>query len=178
MPVQSFHLQDASQKDPQRGIRTRSWILAAAAVVTASVYLLNLMSIQIVNGETYYAETESTTVSVIPIRAARGEIYDRDGQPLAENQTGLNIVFYYAFFDFDGCAEQIGMLIELCEEQGESWYDPLPLNEDGTEFTGSEQDADALREALGLSSYATAADCMYNLCQQYDIIEGGRCNPA
>ena len=130
------------------------------------------MSIQIVDGETYHAQTESTTVSVIPIRAARGEIYDRDGQPLAENQTGLNIVFYYAFFDLENCAEQIGLLINLCEEQGESWYDPLPLNEDGTEFTGDEQDADTLRQALGLSSYATAADCMYNLCQEYGIIEG------
>ena len=172
MPVQSFHFQDASQKDLQRSIRTRSWMLAAAAVVTASVYLLNLMSIQIVDGETYHAQTESTTVSVIPIRAARGEIYDRDGQPLAENQTGLNIVFYYAFFDLENCAEQIGLLINLCEEQGESWYDPLPLNEDGTEFTGDEQDADTLRQALGLSSYATAADCMYNLCQEYGIIKG------
>lgn len=172
MPVQSFPFLDSSHKDPGRGLRTRSWILAAGAVVTASVYLLNLMSIQIVNGESYYEQTESTTVSVIPIRAARGEIYDRDGQPLAENRTGLNIVFYYAFFDFDGCAEQIAQLIELCEKQGESWYDPLPLNEDGTEFTGSEEDADTLREALGLSSYANAQDCMYNICEQYDIIEG------
>ena len=78
MPVQSFPFLDSSHKDPGRGLRTRSWILAAGAVVTASVYLLNLMSIQIVNGESYYEQTESTTVSVIPIRAARGEIYDRD----------------------------------------------------------------------------------------------------
>lgn len=170
MPLPSLHPRPSKDKDKSQ--RRRLFVLSFIALVTAAVYLVNLMSIQIVRGETYYAQTQSTSVSIIPISAARGEILDRDGEPLAENRTGLNIVFYYAFFPDEGMSGRIKQLTDLCIKMGESWYDPLPISEDGAAFTeGSEKEAQALREALKLSVYATAEDCMYNLCKRYGIEE-------
>ena len=170
MPLQNLNLKPRPPKG--KGTRRRLLGLSALSAVTAAVYLLSMMRIQIVDGARYLEETLSTTLSVIPVRAARGEILDRDGEALAENRTGMNIVFYYSFFPQERAAEQIAALIALCEENGESWYDPLPLNEDGTAFTeGSETSVEALREALGLSSYATADDCLYRLCERYGIEE-------
>ena len=170
MPLQNLNLKPRPPKG--KGTRRRLLGLSALSAATAAVYLLSMMRIQIVDGARYLEETLSTTLSVIPVRAARGEILDRDGEALAENRTGMNIVFYYSFFPQERAAEQIAALIALCEENGESWYDPLPLNEDGTAFTeGSETSVEALREALGLSSYATADDCLYRLCERYGIEE-------
>ena len=170
MPLQNLNLKPRPPKG--KGTRRRLLALSALSAATAAVYLLSMMRIQIVDGARYLEETLSTTLSVIPVRAARGEILDRDGEALAENRTGMNIVFYYSFFPQERAAEQIATLIALCEENGESWYDPLPLNEDGTAFTeGSETSVEALREALGLSSYATADDCLYRLCERYGIEE-------
>lgn len=170
MPLSSLH--PRVPKDKDRSQRRRLFILSGISLLTAAVYLVNLMTIQIVNGETYYAQTENTTVSIIPISAARGEILDRNGEPLAENRTGLNIVFYYAFFPMEGVSERILQLTELCLKMGESWYDPLPIDEEGTAFIeNAENEAQALREALSLSVYATAEDCMYNLCKRYGIEE-------
>ncbi len=169
MPLSALHPRPS--KDQDKAQRKRLWVLSGISLLTAAVYLINLMTIQIVNGETYYEETERTTVSIIPISAARGEILDRDGVALAENRTGLNIVFYYSFFPEEGISERIMRLTDLCLKMGESWYDPLPVNEDGTAFTeDSEKEAQALRDALSLSVYATAEDCMYHLCKKYDIV--------
>ncbi len=170
MPQQILNLKPRTPRG--KGSKRRLMVLAGLSVVTAAVYLLSMMRIQIVDGAHYLEQTLSTTLSVIPVRAARGEIRDRDGEALAENRTGLNIVFYYAFFPRDEAAKQLASLIELCEKNGETWYDPLPLNEDGSAFTeDSEAAVEALREALGLSSYATAADCLYQLCERYGIEE-------
>ena len=142
MPLQNLNLKPRPPKG--KGTRRRLLGLSALSVATAAVYLLSMMRIQIVDGARYLEETLSTTLSVIPVRAARGEILDRDGEALAENRTGMNIVFYYSFFPQERAAEQIAALIALCEENGESWYDPLPLNEDGTAFTeGSETSVEA-----------------------------------
>ena len=123
--------------------------MAGISIATAAVYLLNLVSIQIVNGESYYEKTQSTTLSVISIKAARGEIYDRNGETLAGNRTGLNIVFYYSSFQLDGLRERLLTLMQICSERGESWYDPLPVSEDGTAFLEDhESEIKALKKNL------------------------------
>ena len=143
MPIPS-HLPELRPQRSSPDFRRRSWALAGMAILTSAVYLMNLMSIQIVNGETYYQQSLSTTLSVIPIQAARGEIYDAEGEKLAGNRTGMNIVFHYAVWKSDGLEERLSILMQLCEERGESWYDPLPINEDGTAFT-----EDSLSEQQG-----------------------------
>ena len=96
MPLQNLNLKSRPPKG--KGTRRRLLGLSALSAVTAAVYLLSMMRIQIVDGARYLEETLSTTLSVIPVRAARGEILDRDGEALAESRTGMNIVFYYSFF--------------------------------------------------------------------------------
>ncbi len=168
MPLPMLHPHKRKEKDAAP--RGRLFGLSGMAVLTAAVYLVGMMRLQIVQGEEYYAQTESSTLSVIPISAARGEILDRDGVALAENRTGLNIVFTYAFFPQEGQAERIRQLTDLCLRMGEDWYDPLPINEDGTAFTeDSDAEVSALRQALSLSVYATAEDCIYQLCRKYAI---------
>ena len=66
MPIPS-HLPELRPQRSSPDFHRRSWALAGMAILTSAVYLMNLMSIQIVNGETYYQQSLSTTLSLIHI---------------------------------------------------------------------------------------------------------------
>ena len=151
------------QKPKERG---RLIILSFLAALVCGVYILQLMNFQIVRGEEFLAKTQQMTVSTIAVKAGRGEITDTNGEPLAQNKVGYNIVFYYSFLPSGEERNRIiAELIEMLEETGEDWHDPLPISLEGEpEFiSGREDDVALLKEKLGVNVYATAADCMYNL---------------
>ena len=153
--------------------RMRLIVLSILTAAIFCLYLLVLMTHQIVHGSEYFAQTQASTTSVLSIKAARGDIVDCNGIPLAENETSLNIVFYYSFLPKDQQNDIIAQLIEICEENGETWNDPLPITPDGTEFVEDrDKEAEALKKKLELNVYATADDCMYHMQQNIFKIEG------
>ena len=154
--------------------RARLIVLAVLTAIVCLMYLMISMTYQVVDGEKYYDETQASITSVLPLKAARGEIVDTNGVALAENRTGLNIVFYYSFLPKDQQNEIIAQLIEICEENGETWYDPLPITSDGTpEFLeGMDKAVATLKSKLELNVYATADDCMYYMREETFSIEG------
>lgn len=154
--------------------RMRLIILSLMTAAVCVLYLMLSMTYQVANGEKYYAQTQASVTSVLSLKAARGEIVDRNGVPLAENETGLNIVFYYSFLPKDQQNEIIKQLIDICEENGESWYDPLPITTTGApEFiSGREKEVETLKQKLELNVYATADDCMYYMREETFSIQG------
>ena len=66
---------------PKKGVRTLLLCGVVAAVFTA--YVLRLMQMQIVEGEQYKALVQQGSTSEQVVAAARGEILDRYGNPLA-----------------------------------------------------------------------------------------------
>ena len=149
--------------------RARLIILALLTAAVSVLYLLTSMTYQVVDGEKYYNQTHASTTSVLPLKAARGEIVDTNGVALAENRTGLNIVFYYSFLPKGRQNEIIAELIAICEENGETWYDPLPITPEGEpEFLdGMDREIATLKNKLELNVYATADDCMPELSPRY-----------
>ncbi|MDD6032597.1 MAG: penicillin-binding transpeptidase domain-containing protein [Oscillospiraceae bacterium] len=154
--------------------RMRLIILAFLSAVVCGLYLILAMNYQVVNGAKYYGQTQASTTSVLPLKAARGEIVDTNGTALAENETGLNIVFYYSFLPKSEQNEIIACLIEICEENGETWYDPLPITQSGEpEFLPDrEKEVSTLKGKLELNVYATADDCMYYMREETFSIKG------
>ena len=105
------------QKPKERG---RLIILSFLAALVCGVYILQLMNFQIVRGEEFLAKTQQMTVSTIAVKAGRGEITDTNGEPLAQNKVGYNIVFYYSFLPSGEERNRIiAELIEMLEETGE-----------------------------------------------------------
>lgn len=150
--------------------RNRLLLLCLLASVVSAAFLFILMRYQIVDGAKYNAETYRTNTTRIDLKAARGDIVDRDGVALATNTAQLNIVFYYTFFPKSSQNEIIASLIALCEEKGEDWIDDLPLDETGENFLeGREKDVETLKSFLGLNVYATAENCVYYLLEDYGI---------
>lgn len=163
-------LPNKPQKPKERG---RLITLSILSAIVCGVYTLQLMNFQVVRGADFQAQTQQMTVSKIAVKAARGEITDRNGVALANNKVGYNIVFYYSFFPAEDRNKIIAQLIKMMEASGEEWHDPLPMTVSGQpEFLENrESDIETLKNKLQVNVYATADDCMYQLRELFDIDE-------
>jgi Cell division protein FtsI/penicillin-binding protein 2 len=109
------------------------------------LFTLKLMQYQLVDGESYRKTSSKSSVSSVPIIAARGQILDRYGRVLATSQMSYNILIESAFFPSKKeKAQQDGVLLSLTgllQKSGESWEDSLPISTAKPyAFTGSDYD--------------------------------------
>lgn len=140
-----------------------------------------LVKIQIIDGEAYAAASSSVNESNVSISAARGEIVDRNGNPLIINRQGYSIIFDANFFPTSSDAEKrnniIDSLIALFEQRGEEWLDNLPLTLDANGAVAFKADSDSeiktmkSAELLDLNEYATAKNCFDALITRYSLSE-------
>ena len=138
-----------------------------------------LFKIQVIDGEKYAAAGNSIMVKTVSVEGARGEILDRNGNPLVINRQGNSLIFDYSYFP--SAKEQskrnqiINALITMFEQKGLEWIDNLPIvmSADGksVEFMPDrEKDIDELRtDFLELQTYATAQNCMDALIEKYSL---------
>ena len=160
-------------------LRRRGRICLGLVFAVLAVFSATFFKIQIVDGEEYVKAGEQIKVKNVAVEGARGEILDRNGNPLVTNRQGSAIVFDSAFFP--SAKEQgernaiIYSLIMLFEQQGVPWNDDLPLqlSKDGKTVSflpDRDKDIDFLRtEILNLNPYATAQNCMDALVETYEL---------
>jgi len=138
-----------------------------------------LVKMQIIDGASYAAKGASIHSQTVSIKAARGEILDRNGNPLVINRQGNSIIFESAYFPSTKELEQrdaiiIG-LIRLFEKNKASWTDNLPLKFDKNGKIAFEanrkSDIAAMksRDMLNLNEYATAQNCFDALIARYKL---------
>lgn len=142
-------------------------------------FSLDLVKLQIVEGEEYDAASSSVSEKSAPIAAARGEIVDTDGNPLVYNDQGYSVIFDYAYFpsarDQATRNEIIISLIRLFEENSLEWLDDLPLVFDANGEIQFKEDSESLikemksEAMLHLNEYASAKDCFDALIDEYDL---------
>ena len=134
-------------------------------------YLYKLMQMQIVHGEEYLKKAQQGSVRVQVEHAARGEIVDRYGRPLAINRSGFDVVFDGAYMPRGQENEIITRLIALMENAGEDWIDNLPISatEPFTFLEGYDTEIARLKKFLGLQEYATCDDVMHWLIDTYKL---------
>jgi penicillin-binding protein 2 len=150
-------------------------VLAVLVVLTGLSYGRRLIMLQIVEGESFLARQQRTIVQTQPIKAARGEIVDRDGRALAYNSVENDVLFDMALAPLSIDNEVIFSLIKILRRSGESWNDSLPLRVFGETavFDGEAADIALLKgkKYLDLNSYASAEEAFYWLCRRYKLEE-------
>ena len=107
--------------------RSRTIIMIVLAVSIILFYYYRLMQLQIVNGDYYSALAQRSISSRVAIPAARGEILDRFGRPIAVNTTGYTICFRRNFMEYGDENRIILDLSALLTSTGEEWNDSLPI---------------------------------------------------
>ena len=114
----------------ERLTRRRAGILILLFVVVVGFFALKLYDLQIIetggqiDNTTYY--TTKTTV-----RAARGEILDRNGNVLVSNRASYDLVFnHYVICSADNRNQVLLNLVKLCRELDVDYYDHFPITSD------------------------------------------------
>ena len=158
-------------------LQNRGRVIALSMLLGAIflVFFCTLVKIQIVDAEQYSAAGSiSSRTSVI--KAARGELLDRNGNPLVTNRQGNSIVFESTNFPKDDGERNalIYSLIRLFEVNGEEWTDNLPiLYENGVFRYEDDREYDIAvmkgRDLLNLNDYATPQNCMDALISMFHL---------
>lgn len=143
------------------------------------LFAATLIKIQIVDGEFYLAKINSVSEKGVLMKAARGEILDRNGNPLVTNRQGNSIVFESAYFPpastIELRVEIIDVLIKLFETNRVPWIDNLPLvvGADGNIAFAPDRESDIVKmkskDLLNLNDYATAQNCFDELVKRYKL---------
>ncbi len=149
----------------------------AILLVIFSLFGLQLINWQIVNGAAYREVADKSSSYTITTEPARGEILDVNGVDLAINITGYKIVFDMLYMPAESQNDIIVKMVGLMDRLEQEWVDELPIvvTEDGgyAFVEGQEDEIEALRSTARLQSYATAEDCINRLAAEdnYDCAE-------
>lgn len=152
-------------------LRWRRWFLAFLCLIVAGVFTARLMDIQIINAHEYLRLLEGRHISTQTIRAVRGEIVDRNMNPITVNHMGYDVVLDRAWLPVAIQNEVILSLMELCRNLNVEWTDNLPISMTQPYYILPERgpDMDRLRVFLNLQPYATAEDVMFQLVRRFDL---------
>ena len=152
--------------------KDRQAIAIIAVVLVMIVVIIRLMTMQIVEGESYRSYlTEGYSVTKT-IEASRGDIVDRYGRPFATNTVCYDITFDKNNVVKNSENSVILELIAILEENGEEWIDNLPISKEAPfVYTGSETAQTRLRKHLGLAEFASASDVVFRLKEKYGLEE-------
>ncbi len=102
--------------------------------------IVKLFDLQIVNGEKYQNDFKQKTKRTVPISAFRGEIFDRNGNPLAITKSSSSIKIDPSI-SVSNLNTVIYDLITLLDKNGENYIDDFPITkEEPFEFTFSTKD--------------------------------------
>lgn len=137
---------DEMRKGFKKAVNSRILILVIVIVLMAAILIQRLFQLQIVEGENYQNDFSLSIMKERTLNSSRGNIYDRNGKPIAYNELS-----YCVTFEDSGTYENtreknlsvnstLYHVIKLIEEQGDSIVDDfqIQLTDEGTyEYTSS-----------------------------------------
>ncbi len=156
----------------ERTSKKRVLIAMLIVIAIALLYILRLAQWQLVEGEDFLATAQKTTVRTVSIAAPRGEIVDCNGVALAYNKTCYCIQLDLAFLTKKYRNTVLNDLISLCIEQGEEYYDTLPITVDAPyTYTEDETSLSRLKALLDTEDLPVNATEAINALKKYYSID-------
>ena len=134
-------------------LRNRLFVLLAAAAVIFMILVGRLFFMQIVNGEEADASLTSSVTREVTIPAARGNIYDRYGRPLAVNEAAFSVEIDDSItVDYEDADAEAVSLYKKLIKNGYVVGDDLPITKDAPyEFTISSDEIEEWKTNIGLT---------------------------
>ena len=154
-------------------LETRLNILVLCILAVFGVFTLRLVQFQVIDGEEYYSKSNSTTRINQTVVAARGDIADVNGVPIAGGQVVFDITLNKAYMPSDKLNRRILESVKILISRGEKLNDILPMAEEHpyTFYEDKQTEIGRLRDTLKLAVYATEQDVMAKLTERYSLEE-------
>ena len=161
----------------ERITRRRALVLLLCVVLVLGFFAFKIYDIQIIQtgGNT---DNTSTFTTYTRVKAARGEILDKNGNVLVSNRASYDLVInHYVLISADGTNNYLYDLIKLCDSEGIGYTDHFPISQERPfTYTLSEYNSAGqgyfqtyLEYKGGLDSDITAPLLVEKLRQKYQI---------
>ncbi len=114
----------------ERITRRRALLLLLFVALVLSFFAFKIYDVQIIQtgGNT---DNTSTFTTYTRVKAARGEILDKNGNVLVSNRASYDLVInHYVLISADGTNNYLYDLIQLCDSQGISYTDRFPISQE------------------------------------------------
>ena len=148
----------------------RNLVFVLVVVILSFACTIELLQIQIVDGEYYKDQTANTYTANQTVQAARGQIFTKDGKVVNTNRLVYKIIVQKAFFKSGTENDVIAKTLKILQNNDQKWIDTLPVSKTTPyQFTGDDDEIDTLRSKLELGVYATAENCMNALYEKFEI---------
>ncbi|MDE6260888.1 MAG: penicillin-binding protein [Oscillospiraceae bacterium] len=126
-PFDPSHIQEEKAEREARRLRLRSHLLIALFCAVLLGFAAVLYQTQIVNGDNYLTNSETSTLSREGVDSVRGEILDRYGRVLVSNEISYNVELDWDAMGSDRLSI-LAQLLDICREEGVTWADSLPIS--------------------------------------------------
>lgn len=150
----------------------RSIVLVIFTFIFAFLASVQLMKIQIVDGDYYASQNEKFLEGKQSIAAARGQIADSQGNVLISNKSVYKVIVQKAFFPSDKQNDIIAQVISILEDNREEWNDSVPIsvNEPFTfNSDAKEEELDKFKQNIKLNVDASEDNCIKAMAERYSI---------
>lgn len=130
--------------------RRRVYVLLGFFCAFLVLFFAVLYDAQVVHGSENRARSITSNTASETVTASRGIITDRNGKVLVSNRLAYTLVVDKSSFGKDEAAlnDAIWQLIQLCQEQGVTWSDTLPMTTGSSPQLTSKSLTESFREYL------------------------------
>ena len=162
----------------ERITRFRARLLLAFFLVILCLYAFHLYDLQIIQTGGQTDNTTTFTTWTI-VKAARGELLDRNGNVLVGNRAGYKLVLnHYVVLSAEGTYEHLYRLAQRCQQEGIAYNESFPISKERpftytlSEYSSVQQGYfQAFLARYSLDSDITAPLLIENLRNRYELPE-------
>ena len=162
------------KRKKRSSLKARYIFIGVFTAFAVAVLFGRLVEWQIFKSE-YYEEVAAASASyTVETDGIRGEIFDKNGVPLAVNETGYKIVINKLFMPDRRLNDAVVRAVEAVENAGTKWKDSFPIVMDKNgdyAFDSKRSDSVAQlksKDRLNMNPYSTADECMAILAEKYN----------
>lgn len=113
----------------ERITRFRAGIVLLLFVALIGFYIYRLYDEQIIKTDGGSVSNETTFTTLTRVKAARGEILDRNGNVLVSNRASYDLVLnHYVLVSAKGTNDYLYQLVKLCQELGIEYNEHFPIS--------------------------------------------------
>ena len=106
----------------------RNLVFVLVVVILSFACTIELLQIQIVDGEYYKDQTANTYTANQTVQAARGQIFTKDGKVVNTNRLVYKIIVQKAFFKSGTENDVIAKTLKILQNNDQKWIDTLPVS--------------------------------------------------
>ena len=155
----------------------RNLVFVLVVVLLSFACTIELLQIQIVDGEYYKDQTANTYTANQTVQAARGQIFTKDGKVVNTNRLVYKIIVQKAFFKSGTENDVIAKTLKILQNNDQKWIDTLPVSKTAPyKFTGDDDEIDTLRSKAGAWSLCNSGklhECTVRKIRDFRFLRTG-----